>query len=118
MKTSAACVPFLTAALGIAVLPALASEDRNASNRAFDEAAEQYQKSRHSDAYGRFIVLANSGDRDAARIVLFMHRYGPTLYGSYWDASTEEVELWEQLSTQGGRTSPAFRAARPFRPRH
>jgi hypothetical protein len=84
---------------------------------AFEEAARQFQKARWSDAYGRFILLANGGDRDAARIALFMHRYGPQLYGSYWDASAEDVELWTQLASQGrGRAPPEYRPPE-YRPR-
>jgi hypothetical protein len=82
-------------------------------DRAFVEATQQYQKARWADAYGRFMRLANSGDRDAARIALFMHRYGPQLYGAYWDASTEEVELWTELAaTQAGRAQPTFQPRR------
>ena len=82
---------------------------------AFNQAVEQYQRGRWADAYGRFIALANDGDRDAARIVLFMYRYGPRLYGSHWDASPDNVEVWEQLGTQGSKT---FRATPVFKPKY
>lgn len=82
---------------------------------AFNEAVGQYQRGQWADAYGRFIALANDGDRDAARIALFMYRYGPRLYGSHWDASPDDVEVWEQLGTQSPKT---FRAAPVFKPKH
>ena len=82
---------------------------------AFNYAVEQYQRGRWSDAYGRFIALANDGDRDAARIALFMLRYGPRLYGSHWDASPDDVEEWEALANQGPKT---FRATPVFTPRY
>lgn len=79
----------------------------------FGEAANLYRAERMSAAYARFVVLANRGDRDAARIALFMHRYGPTLYGRYWDAQVDEVELWTRLAQQPqGRTPPAYRPPR------
>ncbi len=55
--------------------------------------AVEHQRGRWADAYGRFIALPNDGDRDVARIALFMYRYGPRLYGSHWDASPDEVAL-------------------------
>ena len=82
---------------------------------AFSEAVEQYQRGHWADTYGRFIELANDGDRDAARIALFMYRYGPRLYGSYWDASPDELDVWERLGTQGPKT---FRAAPVFKPKY
>ena len=82
---------------------------------AFNEAVEQYQRGRWADAYGRFIALANDGDRDAARIALFTLRYGPRLYGSHWDASPNDVEEWEKLVTQGPKT---FRATPVFKPKY
>ena len=48
----------------------------------FQQAVQQYKAGRYSQAYGKFIALANHGDPDAAHIALFMHKYGPTLYGS------------------------------------
>lgn len=82
---------------------------------AFNRAVEQYQRGQWSDAYGRFIALANDGDRDAARIALFMYRYGPRLFGSHWDASPDDVEVWEQLETRGQKT---FRATPVFKPKY
>ena len=77
----------------------------------FQEAARLYQQGRWSAAYGRFIRLANEGDRDAARIALFMHRYGPTLYGAYWDAQPDERAAWTELAA-----APLGRTPAPFQP--
>lgn len=74
----------------------------------FANAVEKYQQSNWSHAYGRFMALAERGDSDAARIALFMHRYGPALYNNHWDAAPHELELWSSLSNQVGRTPPAF----------
>ena len=75
----------------------------------FDEAARQYRAGRFSDSYGRFMALANTGDVDAAHIALFMNRYGPQLYGSYWDAAPHEIERWASLiRDRAGRPQPVF----------
>jgi len=93
-----ACLAMMVPALGMA-----------AGADSYDEAVAQYQNGRWADSYGRFLALANEGDADAARAALFMLRYGPQLYNSYWDAMPSEVSRWEQLaaSTQG-RSSPVF----------
>lgn len=80
-----------------------------AGERAFAEAVAQYRSGRFSAAYGQLTALANEGDVDAARIALFMHRYGATLYGSHWDASPEDLDDWRQLAASGrGRPAPVF----------
>jgi hypothetical protein len=77
------------------------------------DAARQHQKKCWSHAYDRFITLANRGDADAARLALFMHHYGPQLYGSDEDPSAQEVEAWTQLAAQAAsRHHPAYQPAR------
>lgn len=83
----------------------------SARGKAFDEAVQQYRAGHLSDAFGRFFALANEGDPDAARIALFMHQYGPVLYGRYWEAHPHEVAAWQAL--QG---KPTAHAEPPFRP--
>jgi hypothetical protein len=78
----------------------------------FRAASLQYQAGRYSDAFGRFLSLAVEGDADAARIVLFMHSFGPTLYGSYWDLNPDDVAVFTRLATNGKqRRSPDFQPA-------
>ncbi len=77
----------------VAALPAAARDSRND----FQDAIRQYKDGRLAEAFGRFVALANNGDADAARIALFMHRFGPPLYGRYWDLSPQEAESWTQL---------------------
>ncbi len=72
----------------------------HANDLAYAEAVAQYRSGRMSDAYGRFIMLAEAGDSDAARIVLFMHQFGPTLYASHWDAHPADLEYWTYLAKQ------------------
>lgn len=73
-------------------------------------AIDQYRLGRLAAAYGRFVELANRGDADAARIALFMHHYGPLLYGKYWDADAADLEDWARLAEgHKGRAAPAYR---------
>ena len=75
----------------------------------FQHAVHQYKAGRYSEAYGKFIELANHGDSDAAHIALFMHKYGPTLYGSWWDADPTDLAQWSTLlRDKGGRLQPVF----------
>jgi len=69
-----------------------------AAEPAFDQAVRDYQAGRWSAAYGHFMVLANSGNIEAARIALFMVRHGKLLYSSEWAATDEDVELWSRMT--------------------
>ncbi|HEY1227303.1 MAG TPA: hypothetical protein VGF26_08275 [Ramlibacter sp.] len=78
----------------------------------YEEAVTRFRAGEWADAYGRFMDLANKGDADAARITLFMLRYGPQLHGSYWHALPHEVRRWQGLASSGvGRKSPEFAPA-------
>jgi hypothetical protein len=77
----------------------------------FAMAVQDHREGRWSSAYGRFIELASLGDTDAARIALFMHRNGPLLYGTHWDASQVDTQSWAQLAASPGRADPLFRPA-------
>ena len=64
----------------------------------FAGAAESLRAGRHAEAYGRFVALADEGDVNAARIALVMHRFGPDVFGSAWDASAEQLVEWTRRS--------------------
>lgn len=64
----------------------------------FAEAATSMRIGRHAEAYGRFVALAEQGDVDAARMALLMYRFGPTVFGSVWDASPEQIQRWTLMS--------------------
>lgn len=103
----------LLAAVSLA-LPAAAHANgaRTVAEREFQEAVQQYHAGRKAEAFGRFIALANRGDVDAARIALFMHGYGPLLYGKHWEAGREDIEYWQNLvrnsSAASVRAQPDF----------
>lgn len=80
-------------ALVLALNGAMASPDPG-----YAEAVQEYRAGRWSSAFGRFIALANDGNVEAARIALFMQSHGRQLYGSDWDASEEDIELWSRLT--------------------
>lgn len=102
----------LVAAIALAsASPARANPASRIADREFNAAVEQFKEGKRSHAFGMFIALANRGDVDAARIALFMHTYGPTLWGTHWEAAREDIEYWTSLvrnSTTAGRPQPAF----------
>ncbi|MCE9660071.1 MAG: hypothetical protein K8R60_16030 [Burkholderiales bacterium] len=75
----------------------------------FAEASQLFRAGRHAAAYGRFARLANEGNREAAGIALVMHRHGVALFGSNWDATTEELEQWSALAQWADRAEIASR---------
>lgn len=78
----------------------------------FHEAVASYRSARYAEAFGRLHALAIRGDADAARIVLFMHGFGPTLYGSHWDLNPEEIQDFRDISTAPShRRQPVFEPA-------
>ena len=98
----------LVFALGQA-LPAKAFE--NPTQREFNEAVQQFKAGRRSEAFGRFIALANRGDVDSARIALHLHTYGTVLYGTQWEAGRDDVDYWNTLvrnSPTAGRGQPEY----------
>jgi hypothetical protein len=64
----------------------------------FADAAAALKAARFAEAYGQFASMADDGDPDAARMALVMHRLGPRLFGSDWDASIEQLAEWTLLS--------------------
>ena len=68
----------------------------------YADAAESLRSGRHADAYGRFVALADEGDADAGRAALIMYRCGPSVFGSDWDASDEQLAQWTQWSAAAG----------------
>jgi hypothetical protein len=109
IRIRAAAIALLLGAAG--AFPAAASGVADAE---YDAAVQAFRAGRTSDAFGRFIELANRGDVDAARIALFMNAYGPVLYGKYWEAGSQDVAYWASLV----RNSPkAGRALVEFQPK-
>lgn len=89
-------------ALLLSSLTALAG---NLADREYDNAVRSFRAGRTSEAFGQFMGLANRGDVDSARIALFLHSYGPILYGKQWDASPQEVGYWRTLVASSGTSA-------------
>ncbi|MBC5782448.1 hypothetical protein H8N03_05800 [Ramlibacter sp. USB13] len=92
-------------------LPALAASP---AEREYADAVRSFRAGRLPEAFGQFMALANRGDVDSARIALFMHSYGPVLYGKQWDAGPQNVAYWDLLVRNSGtsaRPMPEFQPA-------
>jgi hypothetical protein len=79
----------------------------------FADAGQSLRAGRFAEAYGRFVTLADEGDADAGRIALVMHRYGPEVFGSTWDASTEQLVQWTFWSAAAAQQELARRPRAP-----
>jgi hypothetical protein len=78
----------------------------------FAAAAESLRTGRYAEAYGRFVRLADEGHADAGRIALVMHRFGPSVFASAWDARVEQLVEWMRWSeTATGVELAQLRAA-------
>jgi hypothetical protein len=73
--------------------------------REYADAVRSFRAGRTSEAFGQFIDLANRGDVDSARVALFMHSYGPVLFGKQWDASPQDVAYWGNLVRNSGTSA-------------
>jgi hypothetical protein len=87
-----------TLATAASATPDRPAMPRTAFAPTFATAAESLRAGRYAEAYGRFVTLADEGDVDAARIALVMHRFGPDVFGSAWDASVEQLAEWTRWS--------------------
>lgn len=69
-----------------------------------------YEAGHYKAAWDRFTQAADCGDREAARLALQMHRYGPRLYGQVFGAGPRQLSRWRALERQAGPT-PVSQAA-------
>ena len=84
-----------TATTPITAITAITSGDRLHA-----EAVASFQQARFSEAYGRFISLANAGHAPAAELALWMYLNGPALFGKDWDTSQDQLTTWARLAKQ------------------
>ncbi|MBL8325714.1 MAG: hypothetical protein JNJ89_12235 [Rubrivivax sp.] len=75
-------------------------------------AVHSFRQGRFSEAYGRFIALAEGGHVASARYALWMCVNGPPLFGNDWDCAPHEAEAWARLA---GVEAPRI-VARTYRP--
>ena len=81
--------------------------------REYADAVRSFRTGRLSEAFGQFMAIANRGDVDAARVALFMHMYGPVLYGKQWDAGDQNVAYWTMLVRNSGTSARAMPEFQP-----
>jgi TPR repeat protein len=93
----------------ILVLPTLLAGAAMAQSRAasgqdeihqaqFADAVGLFRAQRYPQAYGRFIELAERGHAPSAQMALMMYSNGPTVFGSDWDANTDQLRRWQRLT--------------------
>jgi hypothetical protein len=102
---------FAAAIAAMLMMFSMPSGAANPAEREYDDAVRTFRAGRMSHAFGKFIDLANRGDVDSARIALFLHTYGPVLFGKQWDAGEKDVAYWTMLVRNSGtsaRPLPAF----------
>lgn len=85
--------------IAVLVLAAGAAYPRTADEE-FEYAVTLYKKARWAGAFGRFSALADRGHPEAARIALFMVRYGGELHGSRWTATQDQIDHWISLAAR------------------
>lgn len=67
--------------------------------RAHAQALELFRRARFSEAYGRFIQLADAGHPASARYAIWMCENGTALFGAAWDCAPHELEEWRAVAT-------------------
>ena len=82
-------------------------------------AEASFRQARFSEAYGRFILLADAGHAPAAAMALWMYQNGPTLFGKDWDTTQEQLSEWARLARQPAPVMVArtYGQPRPVAPR-
>ena len=91
-------IPVVSLVVGCLAAHAFAQSPATAGDRLHAEAVGSFQKARFSEAYGRFISLADGGHAPAAELALWMYLNGPSLFGTDWDSSQDQLTAWAQLA--------------------
>ena len=120
MRTPLHILALALTALAVAALSARAQRPTTFQTRlsglepAHQQALESFRRARFSEAYGRFIKLAEAGHPASARYAIWMCENGLGLFGVMWDCAPQELEDWAQVARA---TPPITTAARPMRRR-
>ena len=80
--------------------PAMAQPVLSSGDALQAQAVASFRQARFSEAYGRFIGLADAGHAPAATLALWMYLNGPSLFGKDWDSTQEQLAAWAQLARQ------------------
>ena len=93
-------LPVVLLVLGCQAPGAFAQSAPRLTERLHQNAVASFREARFSEAYGRFIGLADAGHAPAAEQALWMYRHGPSLFGKDWDSSQEQLTAWAKLAGQ------------------
>ena len=113
MKTLLA---LLTATLGAIAAPqasAATPAQSSALELAHAQALDSFRRARFSEAYGRFIKLAEAGHPASARYAIWMCENGTALFGVAWDCAPQELEDWRAAAASPVKPAAAVVAGRP-----
>jgi hypothetical protein len=64
------------------------------------QAVASYREGRFAEAYGRFMRLADAGHGRSAKLALWMHQNGTTVFGSEWDSTPEQQQAWAEAASR------------------
>lgn len=96
---TAKAVAALTLAAGLLGTHAAASAQPGANMQpSLAKAMDSYERCQWGAAFEQLAALADGGDAESARIALLMARFGPTMYGSRFDANAQQRERWLALA--------------------
>jgi len=109
------CIPVVMMVLGCAATGTLVQASPGIADQLQASAVDSFRQARFSEAYGRFIALADAGHAPAADMALWMYLNGPTLFDKDWDSSQDQLKAWAQLARKPvpvmeGRAYPRLHA--------
>ncbi len=92
--------------VGASLVTTAHAESAPAHEKLHANAVSMFQQARFSEAYGRFIALADAGHAPAAELALFMAQNSNALFGKDWDVTQEQLTDWAALT---GRPAPVLK---------
>lgn len=84
----------MLATVTAACLSAPAAAQSSHADRWHARAVESFRHGRFSEAYGRFVELAEVGHPASARYALWMCEHGLELFGKDWDCAPHQIQDW------------------------
>ena len=79
---------------------AAASGD-TAASAAFGRAIGHFEHGHWAKAFDELVVLADAGDREAARIAMLMTTQGPRLFGRSFPTLPAQRDRWQETASRG-----------------
>jgi hypothetical protein len=117
--TTATFMKWMPAALLVLACQAPAAHAQSPtglSEKLHANALSSFRQGRFSEAYGRFISLADAGHGPSAELALWMYLRGMTVFGKDWDSTPEQLKAWSALAGQPTQTMVASHYPRALTP--